>query len=162
MFPNSPTSSFLFLPSSKRVLVCDVPHFQAHQCTPPSSTPPASESLFTMAIDLIIQAPQCAPPSSSLPVGESLFVMCHISELMNALLPFPLKLLSSHLCLQPVISATTPLNMSSSPPTASAVTNALNTMKHTFLDHCQDDLQEVFMAPRIPRCAPPYTVVNMP
>src|SRR5258707_1245875 len=46
-------------------------HFQAHQCTPPSSTPPASESLFTMAIDSIIQAPQHAPPSSSPPVSES-------------------------------------------------------------------------------------------
>src|SRR5713226_6164174 len=130
-------------------------HFQAHQCTPPSSTPPASESLFTMAVDSIIHAPQCTPPSSSLPVGESLFVMCHVSELMNALLPFPLKLLSSHLCLQPVISAMTPLDTSSSPPTASAVTNALNTTKRTFLDHCQDALQEVFMAPRIPQSAPP-------
>ena len=100
-----------------------------------------------MAIDSIIQAPQRTPPSSSLPVGESLFVMCHVSELMNVLLPFPLKLLSSHLCLQPVISATTPLDTSSSPLTASAVTNALNTMKCTFLDRCQDALQEVFTAP---------------
>src|SRR5229473_5700876 len=147
MFPNSPTGSFLFLLSSKCVLICNVPHFQAHQCTPPSSTPPASESLFTMAVDSIIQAPQHAPPSSSLPVGESLFVTCHVSELMNALLPFPLKLLSSHLCLQPVILATTPLNASSLPPTASAVTNALNTTKCAILDHCQDALQEVFTAP---------------
>src|SRR5713226_9082108 len=150
MFPNSPTSSFLFLSSIKLFLICDVPCFQAHQCTPPSSTPPASEYLFMMAIDSIIQAPQRAPPSSSLPVGESLFVTCHVSELMNALLPFPLKLLSSRLCLQPVISATTPLDASSSPPTASAVTNALNTTKCTFLDCCQDALQEVFTAPRIP------------
>src|SRR5216684_4391063 len=129
--------------------------FQTHQLAPSSSSPPASESLFTMAIDSIIQAPQCAPPSSSLPVGESLFVMCHISELMNVLLPFPLKLLSSRLCLQPVILATTPLDASSSPPTASAVTNALNTTKHAFLDCCQDALQEVFTAPRIPQSAPP-------
>src|SRR5229473_2532979 len=71
--------------------------------------------------------------------------MCHISELMNVLLPFPLKLLSSRLCLQPVILATTPLDASSSPPTASAVTNALNTTKRASLDCCQDALQEVFM-----------------
>src|SRR5258708_11569070 len=73
--------------------------FQAHQCTPPSSTPPASESLFTMSIDSIIHAPQHAPPSSSLPVVETLFVTCHFSNLTNALLPFPLKLLAHHLCL---------------------------------------------------------------
>src|SRR5258708_37942097 len=73
--------------------------FQAHQCTPPSSTPPASESLFTMAIDSIIQAPQHAPPSSSLPVGESLFGISHFSKLTNVLLPFPLNLLSSRLLL---------------------------------------------------------------
>src|SRR5260370_39631273 len=107
-----------------------------------------------MAIDSIIQAPQCAPPSSSLPVGESLFVMCHISELMNALLPFPLKLLSSCLCLQPVILPMTPLDVSSSLPTASAITNALNTMKHAFLDRCQDALQEVFIPPRRPPSVP--------
>src|SRR5260370_26400550 len=80
---------------------------------------------------------------------------CHVSKLMNTLLPFPLKLLSSCLCLQPIILAMTPLNASSSPPTASAVTNALNTTKHAFLDHCQDALQEVFTAPRIPQSAPP-------
>src|SRR5258708_5891935 len=96
---------------------------------------------------LCFRTHQLAPSSSSPPAGESSFVMCHISELMNTLLPFPLKLLSSRLCLQPVISATTPLDVSSSPPTASAVTNALNTTKRAFLDHCQDALQEVFTAP---------------
>src|SRR5216684_2374005 len=99
---------------------------------------------------LCFRTHQPAPSSSSPPASESSFVMCHVSRLTNALLPFPLKLLSSHLCLQPVISATTPLDVSSSPPTASAVTNALNTMKRTFLDCCQDALQEVFTAPRIP------------
>src|SRR5258708_3980865 len=104
---------------------------------------------------LCFRTHQLAPFSSSPPASEFSFVMCHISELMNALLPFPLKLLSSCLCLQPVILAMTPLDVSSSLPTASAVTNALNTMKHAFLDRCQDALQEVFMAPRIPRSAPP-------
>src|SRR5713226_9987556 len=62
MFPGSPTCPSLFLPSSQRVLVCDIPHFQAHKPAPP-------------------------PPSP--PVGES-FVTCHIFKLMNALLPLPL------------------------------------------------------------------------
>ena len=63
-------------------------HFQAHQCTPPSSTPPASESLFTMAIDSIIQAPQHAPPFSP-QVAKQSFMTCYISELSNPLLPLP-------------------------------------------------------------------------
>src|SRR5258708_30262177 len=61
MFPGSPTHPSLFLPSSRQVLICDVPHFQAHKPAPP-------------------------PPSP--PVGES-FVTCHIFKLMNALLPLP-------------------------------------------------------------------------
>src|SRR5216684_2603055 len=53
--------SSLFLPSSSCLLICDVPHFQAHQPAPPSSSPP---------------------------VGES-SAMCHISKLTNLLLPLP-------------------------------------------------------------------------
>src|SRR5258707_383413 len=35
------------------------------------------------------QAHEWTPPSSSPPVGESSFAMCHISELSNPLLPLP-------------------------------------------------------------------------
>src|SRR5712692_7169803 len=61
MFPGSPTRPSLFLPSSRRVLVCDVPRFQAHKPAPP-------------------------PPSP--PVGEP-FVTCHVFKLTNTLLPLP-------------------------------------------------------------------------
>jgi len=62
MFWSSPTCSSLFLPSSWWVLICDVPHFRAHQLAPPSFSPPD---------------------------GESLFVTCHILKLTNPLLPLP-------------------------------------------------------------------------
>src|SRR5258707_11051452 len=45
-FRSSPTRSSLFLPSSKSVLVCDVPRFEAHQPAPPSPSPPVGESSF--------------------------------------------------------------------------------------------------------------------
>src|SRR5258708_32019101 len=61
MFPGSPTPPSLSLPSSRQVLICDIPHFQAHQPAPPPPFPP---------------------------VGKS-FVTCHISKLTNTLLPFP-------------------------------------------------------------------------
>src|SRR5260370_11989709 len=61
MFQGSPPRPSLFLPSSRQVLVCDVPHFQAHKPTPPPLSPP---------------------------VGES-FVTCHVFKLTNALLPLP-------------------------------------------------------------------------
>src|SRR5713226_2959624 len=68
MFLSSPTNSSLFLLSSKWVLVCHVPHFQAHEHAPSSSSPLASE------------------PS----------VTCHISKLTNVHLPLPpLQLVSS-------------------------------------------------------------------
>src|SRR5258708_21121746 len=60
MFRSSPTRSSLFPPSSWCVLVCDLPRFEAHQLAPPTSSPPA---------------------------GETLFVTCHISKLNNPLLP---------------------------------------------------------------------------
>src|SRR5258708_14453327 len=61
MFPGSPTPPSLSLPSSRQVLICDIPHFQAHQPAPPPPFPP---------------------------VGKS-FVTCHIFKLTNALLPLP-------------------------------------------------------------------------
>src|SRR5229473_1175137 len=54
------TNPLLPLPPPGRDLVCNVPHFRAHQPAPPSSSSPASEFLFAM---------------------------CCVSELMNALLP---------------------------------------------------------------------------
>ncbi len=60
-FPSSSTCSSLFLPSSRWVLICDVPRFQTHEPAPPSSPP----------------------------VGEPSFVTCYISKLMNLLLPLP-------------------------------------------------------------------------
>src|SRR5258707_707953 len=62
MLRTSLTHSSLFLPSNWCVLVCIVPHFKAHQPTPPSSSPPASESSL---------------------------VTCHASKLTNPLLPLP-------------------------------------------------------------------------
>src|SRR5258708_9310971 len=56
---------------------------------------PPRSTLFPYTTLFRSQAPQRTPLSSSLPVGESLFVTCHVSELMNMLLPFPLKLLSN-------------------------------------------------------------------
>src|SRR5260370_36707935 len=69
MFLGSPTHPSLFLPSSWQVLVCDVPHFQAHKPTP-------------------------TPPSP--PVGES-SVTCHVFKLTNTLLLPPFQLVSPHL-----------------------------------------------------------------
>src|SRR5258708_8382169 len=61
-FLNSPARSPVFLPSTTRLPVCDVPLFQAHQPAPPSSSPP---------------------------LRESSFVTCHVSKLTNPLLPLP-------------------------------------------------------------------------
>src|SRR5258708_5815276 len=72
MLRSSPTCSSLFLPSSWRVLMCLMPHFEAHQPAPPSSTPRASESSFAI---------------------------CHALKLTNPLLPLPpLQLVSPRLC----------------------------------------------------------------
>ncbi|SRR5258708_7081522 len=54
---NSPSSS-LWLVS----LVCNVPHFQGHQLTPPSSSPPASESSFVCDVPRF-QTHRPTPPS---------------------------------------------------------------------------------------------------
>src|SRR5260370_29815508 len=87
MFLGSPTCPSLFLPSSWRVLVCDIPHFQAHECPPPSSSLLVGESLFSDA--LCFQAHQPAPLSSSPPESEPSFVTCHVPKLTNPLLPLP-------------------------------------------------------------------------
>src|SRR5258708_3165307 len=60
MFPSSPMHSSLSCPPASEP--SDVPCFQAHEWTPPSSSPP---------------------------VGESSFAMCHVSELSTPLLPLP-------------------------------------------------------------------------
>src|SRR5260370_35656253 len=62
-----------------------MPCFQAHQPTPPSSSPPASESPFCNVP--CFQAHQPIPPSSSPPGSESSFAMSHVSALTNPLLP---------------------------------------------------------------------------
>src|SRR5260370_1143380 len=107
-----------------------MPCFEAHQPTPPSSFPPASESSFVMChaskltthfflflpsswwvlvcVMPPFKAQQPAPPSSSPPAGESSFVMCHASKLTNPLLPLPpLQLVSPHLCHAPFQSSPT-------------------------------------------------------
>src|SRR5260370_16679233 len=99
-----------------------VPHFKAHQPTPPSSSPPASESSLVMchaskltnpflplpplqlvSPHLCCAAFQSSPTCSSLflPLAsESSLVICHASKLTNPLLPLPpLQLVSPHLCL---------------------------------------------------------------
>src|SRR5258707_3105817 len=48
-FQSSPTCSSLFLPSSKSVLVSDVPHLQPHQAAPPSSSPPVDQCSFVLS-----------------------------------------------------------------------------------------------------------------
>src|SRR5229473_3201995 len=71
-FRSSLTHSSLFLPSTWCVLIFVVPHFKAYQPAPPSSSPPASESLL---------------------------VTCHASKLTNPFLPLPpLQLVSPCLC----------------------------------------------------------------
>src|SRR5260221_709740 len=70
-FPSSPTRSSLIFPLTLRVLLSDVPRFQALQPAPPSSSPPACESSF---------------------------VTCHVSKLTSPLLPLlPLQLVSPRL-----------------------------------------------------------------
>src|SRR5216684_718192 len=115
----------------------NVPHFQAHQPTPPSSSPPASESLFCNVPHF--QAHQPIPPSSSPPGSESSFAMCHVSELTNLLLPLPpLQLASPYLqCAMCHISKlTSPLL--SLPPLQQVSSHLLgaafpNSPTHTFL-----------------------------
>jgi hypothetical protein len=69
-FPSSSTHSSLFPPSSRWVLIYDVPHFQVHEPVSPSSPP----------------------------VGEPLFVTGYISKLINPFLPLPfLQSVSPHL-----------------------------------------------------------------
>src|SRR5258708_5149920 len=59
-FLSSPTCSSLSCPPVSEL--SDVPCFQAHEWTPPSSSPPVSDSSFAT---------------------------CHVSELSNPLLPLP-------------------------------------------------------------------------
>src|SRR5258708_8402216 len=84
MLRSSPTRSSLFLPSSKCVLICDVPHFEAHQPAPPSSSPPACESSFVTCHVL-----KLTNSSSSPPAFQSFFVICHPLQLLTLPLPLP-------------------------------------------------------------------------
>jgi hypothetical protein len=116
MFLTSQACSFLFLPSSQWVLVCDLPcFFQAHKHTPPLVGPlqyakfPSSwkhSSLFLPSSQWVLicdfpcfWAHKCTPPFSSSPVSKPSMTCC-ISKLTSPLLPFPyLQLASSHLWL---------------------------------------------------------------
>src|SRR5258707_935963 len=73
-------------PASESSFICDVPHFQTHQPTPPSFLPPVSESSFVMCHISKLTNPLLPPPSSSPLASESSFAMCHVSELTNPLL----------------------------------------------------------------------------
>src|SRR5216684_1380278 len=85
-FQSSPTCSSLFLPSSKCVLACDVPCFEAHQPAPPSSSPPVGESLFVSChISKLTNPLLPLPPLQQ--VSPYSFAMCHISKLTSPLLP---------------------------------------------------------------------------
>src|SRR5258707_1068151 len=81
--PTPPSFSPL---ASESSFVCNVPHFQTHWPPPPSFSPLASESLF--AACHFSQAHQCASPFSCPPVSEP-SVTCHVSKLTNGLLPLP-------------------------------------------------------------------------
>src|SRR5258708_5992663 len=117
MFSSSPMRSSLSCPPASEP--SDVPCFQAHEWTPPSSSPPVGESSFATChvselsnpllplppLKLVLPCnippflPRpLTPPSSSPPFRESFFVTCHVSELTNPLLPLPpLQLVSPHL-----------------------------------------------------------------
>ncbi len=104
-------------PASESSFVCNVPHFQTHWPTPPSFLPPVSESSFvtchiskltnpllpspsssplasesSFAVCHVSQAHQHAFPSFC-PLASELSVTCHVSKLMNGLLPLPPPLL---------------------------------------------------------------------
>src|SRR5258708_1922237 len=80
------------------------------------SCPPASEP----SDEPCFQAHEWTPPSSSPPVGESSFAMCHISELSNPLLPLPpLKLVLP--CYGPCFLAHQPACPSFSPPSSESL-----------------------------------------
>src|SRR5258708_40246921 len=57
---------------------------------------------------LSLKPNQPTPPSSSPPASESLLVTCHASKLTNPFLPLPpLQLVSPHLCRAPLQSSPT-------------------------------------------------------
>jgi hypothetical protein len=96
----------LFLPSSMWVLVCVMPHFQAHQPVSPlqwvspdlwCAVFPSSITHFSLFLHsskwvLVCDVPhfkayQPAPFSFSPPGNESSFVLCHVFKLTNLFLP---------------------------------------------------------------------------
>src|SRR5258707_14695868 len=86
MFPSSPMHSSLSCPPASEP--SDEPCFQAHEWTPPPSSPP---------------------------VGESSFATCHVSELTNPLLPLP-SLKQVLVCNVPRFRPHQPAPPSPSPP----------------------------------------------
>src|SRR5258708_27676998 len=90
MFPSSPMRSSLSCPPASEP--SDEPCFQAHEWTPPSSSPP---------------------------VGESSFATCHVSKLSNPLLPLPpLQLVSPRFL--PAMFRNLPTSPAFSPPSSSS------------------------------------------
>src|SRR5258708_1402133 len=112
-FPSSlPRSSLLPLPPLQRVSPClQRATFSSSPTRSSLSCPPASEPTDVPCF----QAHKWTPPSSSPPVGESSFAMCHVSELSNPLLPLPpLKLVIPRN--MPRFLPNQPASPSSSPP----------------------------------------------
>src|SRR5216684_2675069 len=113
-----------------------MPCFKAHQPTPPSSSPPASEPSVTCHVSKLTNGPLSLPPpllvhphlqcamflsspthsSLFLPSSESLLAMCHVSELTNLLLPLSPFQQVSPFCTMPHFQAYQPTPPSSSPP----------------------------------------------
>src|SRR5258708_7820182 len=96
MFSSSPTRSSLSCPPFSGP--SDVPCFQAHECTPPSSSPS---------------------------VGESLFATCHVSQLSNPLLPLPPLHLASPLLPPPLVLASLSRSLLFLPPSSSLLLSDL-------------------------------------
>src|SRR5258708_13608537 len=108
MFPSSPMRSSLSCPPASEP--SDEPCFQAHEWTPPSSSPPVGESSFATChvselsnpllplppLQLVLPCilPHFLPhqptsPPFSPPASESFLVFCHISTLPHPLSPLP-------------------------------------------------------------------------
>src|SRR5258708_2012353 len=114
MFSSSPTRSSLSCPPASEPT--DVPCFQAHEWTPPSSSPPVGESSFatfhvselsnpllpplssSLSVRSSSSLPHPPPPPPSPPPSPPSFLISHVSKLTNPLLPLPpLQLVSPRL-----------------------------------------------------------------
>src|SRR5258708_7253609 len=118
-------------PASESSFICDVPHFQTHQPTPPSFLPPVSESSFVMCHISKLTNPLLPPPSPSPLASESFFPMCHVSTLTYPLPPPPPLLpFSPHF--QPATFLTSP---SHSPPLPPSNSSSFSTCPVSKLTH---------------------------